>query len=55
MDTLLVFKHPAAMLIWLAPVAGAGVGIDNIAFMSWFQYGGGSELYDQLWDEMKLK
>ena len=46
-------KHPAAMLFG-SPVAGAGVGIDNIAFMSWFQYGGGSELYDQLWDEMKL-
>jgi TRAP-type mannitol/chloroaromatic compound transport system substrate-binding protein len=46
-------KHPAAMLFG-SPVAGAGVGIDNIAFMSWFQYGGGSQLYDQLWKEMKL-
>ncbi len=44
-------KHPAAMLFG-SPVAGAGVGIDNIAFLSWFQYGGGKELYDQLWDEM---
>ena len=44
-------KHPAAMLFG-SPVAGAGVGIDNIAFVSWFQYGGGKELYDQLWDEM---
>ncbi|MEL6239766.1 MAG: TRAP transporter substrate-binding protein [Pseudomonadota bacterium] len=44
-------KHPAAMLFG-SPVAGAGVGIDNIAFISWFQYGGGKELYDQLWDEM---
>lgn len=44
-------KHPAAMLFG-SPVAGAGVGIDNIAFMSWFQYGGGKELYDRLWDEM---
>ncbi|RMD95643.1 MAG: TRAP transporter substrate-binding protein [Alphaproteobacteria bacterium] len=44
-------KHPAAMLFG-SPVAGAGVGIDNIAFMSWFLYGGGKELYDQLWDEM---
>jgi TRAP-type mannitol/chloroaromatic compound transport system substrate-binding protein len=33
-------KHPAAMLFG-SPVAGAGVGIDNIAFLSWFQYGGG--------------
>ena len=44
-------KHPAAMLFG-SPVAGAGVGIDNIAFVSWFQYGGGKELYDRLWDEM---
>ena len=44
-------KHPAAMLFG-SPVAGAGVGMDNIAFLSWFQYGGGRELYDQLWDEM---
>ncbi len=45
--------HPAAMLFG-SPVAGAGVGIDNIAFISWFMYGGGKELYDQLWDEMGL-
>ncbi|MGB1109139.1 MAG: TRAP transporter substrate-binding protein [Gammaproteobacteria bacterium] len=44
-------KHPAANLFG-APVAGAGVGLDNIAFLSWFQYGGGKELYDQLWKEM---
>lgn len=44
-------KRPAAMLFG-SPVAGAGVGIDNIAFLSWFQYGGGKELYDQLWKEM---
>ncbi len=44
-------KHPAAMLFG-SPVAGAGVGIDNIAFLSWFQYAGGKELYDRLWDEM---
>ena len=43
--------HPASMLFG-SPVAGAGVGIDNIAFLSWFQYGGGKELYDQLWKEM---
>ena len=45
-------EHPAALLFG-SPVAGAGVGIDNIAFLSWFQYGGGKELYDQLWKEMK--
>ncbi len=44
-------KHVAANLFG-APVAGAGVGLDNIAFLSWFQYGGGKELYDQLWSEM---
>ena len=44
-------KHPAAMLFG-SPVAGAGVGIDNIPFVSWFQYGGGKELYDELWNEM---
>ena len=46
-------KHPAAMLFG-SPVAGAGVGIDNIAFVSWFMYGGGKELYDELWTEMKV-
>jgi len=45
-------EHPAAMLFG-SPVAGAGVGIDNIAWISWFQYGGGKQLYDQLWVEMK--
>ncbi|MCV6593515.1 MAG: C4-dicarboxylate ABC transporter substrate-binding protein, partial [Silicimonas sp.] len=44
-------KHPAAMLFG-SPVAGGGVGMDNIAFISWFQYGGGKELYEELWDEM---
>ena len=44
-------KHPAAMLFG-SPVAGAGVGMDNIAFVSWFQYGGGKELYEELWTEM---
>ena len=45
--------HPAAMLFG-SPVAGAGVGIDNIAFISWFMYAGGKELYDRLWDEMGM-
>ena len=44
-------KHVAANLFG-APVAGAGVGLGNIAFLSWFQFGGGKELYDRLWDEM---
>lgn len=46
-------KHPAAMLFG-SPVAGAGIGIDNIAFMSWFLNAGGKELYDQLWTEMGM-
>ena len=45
--------HPAAMLFG-SPVAGAGVGIDNIAFVSWFLYGGGKELYEELWTEMGM-
>lgn len=45
--------HPAAMLFG-SPVAGAGLGIDNIAWVSWFMYGGGRELYDELWDEMGM-
>jgi TRAP-type mannitol/chloroaromatic compound transport system substrate-binding protein len=45
--------HPAAMLFG-SPVAGAGVGIDNIAFISWFMNAGGKELYDQLWKEMGM-
>ena len=44
-------KHPAANLFG-APIAGAGVGLDALAFLSWFQYGGGKELYDRLCDEM---
>ncbi len=44
-------KHPAAMLFG-SPVAGAGLGIDNIAFFSWYLNGGGRALYDQLWKEM---
>ena len=44
-------KHPAANLFG-APIAGAGVGLDALAFLSGFQYGGGKELYDRLWDEM---
>lgn len=46
-------KHPAAMLFG-SPAAGSGVGMDNFAWTSWFLYGGGKELYDQLWKEMKV-
>lgn len=44
-------KHPAAALFG-SPPAGGGIGMDNLAFVSWFQFGGGKELYDQLWTEM---
>ena len=46
-------KHPAATLFG-SPAAGSGVGLDNFAWVSWFLYGGGSALYDQLWKEMKV-
>ncbi|HYC36169.1 MAG TPA: TRAP transporter substrate-binding protein [Usitatibacter sp.] len=46
-------KHPAAALFG-SPAAGAGVGMDNFAWVSWFLYGGGKDLYDQLWKEMKV-
>ncbi len=45
--------HPAAMLFG-SPTAGAGLGIDNIAFISWYLEGGGKELYNRLWDEMGM-
>lgn len=44
-------KHPAAALFG-SPPAGSGLGMDNFAWVSWFLYGGGKELYDQLWKEM---
>ena len=45
-------EHPAAMLFG-SPIAGAGLGIDNISFYSWFMYGGGEKLYNRLWREME--
>ena len=45
--------HPAAMLFG-SPTAGAGLGIDNIAFLAWYMEGGGKALYDRLWDEMGM-
>lgn len=46
-------KHPAAALFG-SPAAGAGVGFDNLSWLSWYLYGGGSELYERLWDEAGL-
>ena len=45
--------HPATMLFG-SPTAGAGLGLDNISWISWFLYGGGRQLYDQLWSEMGM-
>ena len=36
-------KHPAAALFG-SPAAGSGVGMDNIAWLSWYLYGGGQAL-----------
>ena len=51
MDTLLGRQtrrcEPLSVLPLLAPVLAS-----TTAFLSWFQYGGGKELYDRLWDEM---
>lgn len=44
-------KHPAAALFG-SPTAGAGLGLDNISWISWYMFGGGKELYNELWDEM---
>jgi len=46
--------HPAAMLFG-SPVAGAGVGIDNIAFISWFMYGGGKELFEEIYARHNIR
>ncbi|MFK7966787.1 MAG: TRAP transporter substrate-binding protein [Burkholderiaceae bacterium] len=46
-------KHPAAMLFG-SPSAGAGVGMDNFSWMSWFMYGGGKAMYDELWEKMDI-
>ena len=45
--------HPAAVLFG-SPTAGAGLGIDNIAWISWYMEGGGRDLYNRLWDEMGM-
>lgn len=46
-------KHPAATLFG-SPAAGSGVGLDNLAWLAWYQFGGGQQLYDELWKEMKV-
>jgi TRAP-type mannitol/chloroaromatic compound transport system substrate-binding protein len=43
-------KHPAAMLFG-SPSGGAGVGLDQLAWVSWYLEGGGKELYRELFDQ----
>ncbi|MHC8508673.1 MAG: TRAP transporter substrate-binding protein [Rhodospirillales bacterium] len=45
--------HPATMLFG-SPTAGSGLGLDNIAWVSWYMFGGGRDLYNQLWKEMDM-
>lgn len=47
-------KHPAAMLFG-SPSAGAGTGMDQWAWVSWYLEGGGKELYRELFqDHLKV-
>ncbi|MGQ0545784.1 MAG: TRAP transporter substrate-binding protein [Betaproteobacteria bacterium] len=43
-------KHPAAMLFG-SPSGGAGLGIDQMAWVSWYLEGGGKQLYQELFDQ----
>jgi TRAP-type mannitol/chloroaromatic compound transport system substrate-binding protein len=48
-------KHPAGLL-FSAPTAGLGVGLDQVSVISWFYDGGGDELYQQFFtDILKFK
>lgn len=44
-------KNPAAGL-FSNPMAGAGVGLDQISHMAWLYEGGGNELYRKLWTDV---
>ena len=43
-------KHPAATLFG-SPSAGSGLGMDQMAWLSWYLYGGGKDLYREMWDQ----
>ena len=43
-------KHPAAMLFG-SPSGGSGLGMDQMAWVSWYLDGGGKELYKELFDQ----
>jgi TRAP-type mannitol/chloroaromatic compound transport system substrate-binding protein len=48
-------KHPAGLL-FSAPTAGLGVGLDQTSVMSWIYDGGGDELYQKYFtDVLKVK
>ena len=49
----LATKYPETMLFG-SPVLGLGLGFDTSSFFSWLHYGGGSELYERMWDEIGL-
>ena len=44
-------KHPAGLL-FSAPTAGLGVGLDQVSVISWFYDGGGDELYQQFFTDI---
>ncbi|MBN9425445.1 MAG: TRAP transporter substrate-binding protein [Burkholderiales bacterium] len=44
-------KHPAAGL-FANPMAGAGVGLDQLSHMAWYFEGGGQELYRKLYNDV---
>lgn len=44
-------KHPAGLL-FSAPTAGLGVGLDQVSVMSWYYDGGGEELYRQFFTDV---
>ena len=44
-------KHPAGLLFG-APTAGIGMGLDQLSTVSWFFDGGGEELYQQYFTEI---
>ncbi len=50
---LLSDKEPAAILFGAPPVTN-DVAFDNTTFFSWFYNAGGSDLYDEMWDELDL-
>ena len=44
-------KHPAALL-FSAPIAGSGAGLDQQSHMAWLAEGGGNDLYKQFYTDI---